>query len=126
MQEINVGLFPVVVVALYGDVPERTLFAVARRLKDEFEGFAPVLEAEIVGDRDELVEIIADPTLMQSYAVSPLQVLQTVKQNNRVIAAGALQDDRGRFPVSFVTRRRMVFMHILHERRYRHFVNFRH
>ena len=100
VQEINVGLFPVVVVALYGDVPERTLFAVARRLRDEFEGFAPVLEAEIVGDRDELVEIIADPTLMQSYAVSPLQVLQTVTQNNRVIAAGALQDNRGRFPVT--------------------------
>ena len=100
VQEINVALFPVVVVALYGDVPERTLVATARRLKDEFEGLGTVLEAEIVGDRDEQLEIIVDPTLMQSYAVSPAQVLLTVAQNNRVIAAGALQDDRGRFPVT--------------------------
>ncbi|MDA1131704.1 MAG: efflux RND transporter permease subunit [Proteobacteria bacterium] len=100
VQEINVGLFPVVVVALYGDVPERTLVAVASRLKEEFEGLPNVLEANVVGDRDELLEIIADPTLMQSYSVSPLQLLQTVTQNNRVIAAGALQDERGRFPIS--------------------------
>ena len=49
--EINVGLFPVVVVALYGAVPERTLLAVAQRLKDEFETLPTVLEAGISGDR---------------------------------------------------------------------------
>lgn len=100
VNEINVGLFPVVVVALYGDVPERALFNIALRLKDAFESLPTVLEAETVGNREELLEIIADPTLMQSYAVSPMQVLQTVTQNNRVIAAGALQDERGRFPVT--------------------------
>lgn len=98
--EINVGLFPVVVVALYGDVPEATLVAVAKRLKDEIERLPQVLEVNIAGDREEQVELIADPGLMTSYNVSPAAVLQTVTQNNRVIAAGALQDDRGRFPVT--------------------------
>ena len=94
--EINVGLFPVVVVALYGAVPERTLLAVAQRLKDEFETLPTVLEAGISGDREEMVEIIVSPSLMESYNVSPLQVVQTVTQNNRLIAAGALEDERGR------------------------------
>ncbi len=98
--EINVGLFPVVVVALYGDVPEQTLVTVANRLKDEIERLPQVLTANIAGDREEQVEIIADPALMQSYNVSPTAVLSAVAQNNRVIAAGALQDERGRFPVT--------------------------
>ncbi len=98
--EINVGLFPVVVVALYGDVPERTLLAVAQRLKDEFESLPTVLEAGISGDREEVVEIIVSPSLMESYNVSPISVVQTVTQNNRVIAAGALEDDRGRLAVT--------------------------
>ena len=98
--EINVGLFPVVVVALYGGVPERTLLAVAQRLKDEFESLPTVLEAGISGDREEVVEIIVSPSLMESYNVSPIAVVQTVTQNNRVIAAGALEDDRGRLAVT--------------------------
>ncbi|MSP20995.1 MAG: efflux RND transporter permease subunit [Alphaproteobacteria bacterium] len=98
--EINVGLFPVVVVALYGAVPEQTLVAVAKRLKDEIERLPQVLQVSVAGDREEMIEIIANPTLMQSYNVAPAAVLGTVAQNNRVIAAGALQDDRGRFPVT--------------------------
>ena len=98
--EINVGLFPVVVVALYGDVPEMILVAVARRLKDEIERLPQVLSATIAGDREEQVEIIADPNLMASYNVSPAALLATVTANNRVIAAGALEDNRARFPVT--------------------------
>lgn len=98
--EINVGLFPVVVVALFGDVPEMTLVATAKRLQDEIERLPQVLQVNIAGDREEQVEIIADPGLMNSYNVSPAAVLQTVTQNNRVIAAGALQDDTARFPVT--------------------------
>jgi len=98
--EINVGLFPVVVVALYGNVPERTLLAVAQRLKNEFETLPTVQEAGISGDREELVEILVSPSLMESYNVSPLQVVQTVTSNNRLIAAGALEDERGRLAVT--------------------------
>jgi len=100
LTEVNVSLFPVAAVALYGDVPERTLLAVAKRLQDEIERLPQVLSADIVGDRDEELDIIADPVLLQSYGISPAAVLATVTNNNRVIAAGALQDDNGRFPVT--------------------------
>src|SRR5205814_684324 len=100
VNDINVSLFPVVSVALYGNVPERTLLAVAKRLRDEIERLPQVLKADIVGDRDEELDIIADPALLQSYALSPAVLLGTVANNNRVVAAGAIQDQAGRFPVT--------------------------
>ena len=56
--EVNVGLFPVLVVTLAGDVPERTLLRLARDLQDELEALPGVLEADIAGERDELLEEI--------------------------------------------------------------------
>ena len=100
IQEVSTALFPIVSVVLYGDASERVLVTAARRLRDALETLPAVLDVSISGDRGEVLEIIADPTLMQSYGVSPAQVIQTVAMNNRVIAAGAVQDDRGRFPIT--------------------------
>ncbi|HEM45734.1 MAG TPA: efflux RND transporter permease subunit, partial [Alphaproteobacteria bacterium] len=47
VQEVNVSLFPIIVVTLSGDVPERTLLRLARQLRDEIEGIPEVLEAKI-------------------------------------------------------------------------------
>src|SRR3712207_2772354 len=64
--EVNLSLFPVIVVALGGDVPERTLLRFARQAKTVLEGLPGVLSAELRGARDEAVEIIAEPMLMKS------------------------------------------------------------
>ncbi|MCD8570150.1 MAG: efflux RND transporter permease subunit, partial [Alphaproteobacteria bacterium] len=53
--EVNFSLFPVLVVTLSGDVPERTLLKLARDLQDKVESLSSVLEAGIGGNRDELV-----------------------------------------------------------------------
>ena len=41
VNEVNLALFPVLVVTLSGDVPERTLLALARELEDQHRGPAP-------------------------------------------------------------------------------------
>src|SRR5947209_11821459 len=64
VQEVNLSLYPVLVVALAGDVPERTLLHIARNLKSAVEQVPGVLSAELRGARDEAVEIIAEPMLM--------------------------------------------------------------
>ena len=69
VHEVNLSLFPVLNVTLSGDVPERTLLRLARDLKDEVEGIPEVLEAKIVGDRDESVELVIDPVLLDSYEI---------------------------------------------------------
>ena len=99
VNEVNVGLFPVLVVTLSGEVPERALIALARELKDELEMLPGVLEADIVGDREEVLEAIVDPLRLESYNISQADLIRTVTLNNRLVAAGALDTGRGRFAV---------------------------
>ena len=91
VQEVNLSLYPVLVVALSGDVPERTLLRIARTAKNAIEQVPGVLAAELRGARDEVVEIIAEPMLMKSYGVSLEQLIaatQCVQQPGRRRRAG--------------------------------------
>jgi multidrug efflux pump len=99
VHEINLSLFPVIVITLSGPVPERTLLRLANDLKDEIEGIPTVLEAKIAGDRDETVEIIIDPIKIESYRLSTREVLDFVQRSNRLIAAGAMDTGAGRFTI---------------------------
>ena len=96
VHEVNVALFPVLTVGLSGNVPERTLVTIARNLQDKIEGLGGVLEVDIGGDREELLEIIVDPMVLETYNISFADVLSTVQRNNRLVAAGALETASGR------------------------------
>jgi multidrug efflux pump len=97
--EVNLSLYPVMVVGLSGDVPERTLLRIARAAKNAIEQAPGVLAAELRGARDESVEIIIEPTLMQSYGLSLEQLGQLTQNFNTLIAAGAIEGQSGRFAV---------------------------
>jgi len=97
--EFNAALFPVIVVTLSGDVPERTLYQSARALKDEIEAIPTVLEAELVGEREELLEVIVDPTKLESYNISQAELINIVQRNNQLVAAGNVDTGDGRFSV---------------------------
>ncbi|MBT5572319.1 MAG: efflux RND transporter permease subunit [Alphaproteobacteria bacterium] len=99
VNEVNLSLFPILIVTLSGDVPERTLMRLARDLQDTVEGIPSVLEAKIGGDRDELVEIIVEPELLESYAVDPAALLTLLSRSNQLIAAGSLDTGQGRFAI---------------------------
>ena len=58
--EMNFSLVPTIIVVLSGDVPERTLYANARRLKDQIEAIPSVLEAKLAGHREEQLEVVID------------------------------------------------------------------
>ena len=99
VNEVNISLFPIFVVTLSGNVPERTLMRLARDLQDAIEGIPEVLEVEIGGDRDELVEIIVDPESIESYGLDAASVINLLTRSNQLIAAGALDTGLGRFAV---------------------------
>ncbi len=99
VQEVNLSLYPVLVVGLAGDVPERTLLRMARAAKNAIEQAPGVLAAELRGARDEAVEIIVEPTLIKSYGISLDQLGQLTSSFNTLIAAGALEGESGRFAV---------------------------
>ncbi|MFC1674175.1 efflux RND transporter permease subunit, partial [Pseudomonadota bacterium] len=97
INEINFSQFPVVVVTLSGQVPERALLNLGRDLKDEIEGFTSVLEAKLTGTREEMVEILIDPAKVESYGLSPAQAIANVKASNKLVAAGSQDTGRGSF-----------------------------
>ncbi len=100
VDEIKFSRFdPMLVLTLGGPVPERTLLAVSKALKDRLEGVAGVLEANVVGAREEVLEIIVNPLAMESYGLSPTDILNFVQRNNQLVAAGAMQGEQGRFAV---------------------------
>ena len=99
VHEVNLSLYPVLVVALSGDVPERTLLRIARTVENALEQVPGVLAAELRGARDEVVEIVAEPMLMKSYGVSLEQLISATQSSNSLVAAGALEGRTGRFAV---------------------------
>jgi multidrug efflux pump len=99
VQEVNLSLFPVLVVALGGDVPERTLLQLARQAETAIEQVPGVLSAELRGARDEAVEIIAEPMLMKSYDIALDDLVRSFSAGNSLVAAGALEGASGRFAV---------------------------
>lgn len=99
VQEVNLSLYPVLVVTLAGQLPERTMLHIARNAKNAIEQVPGVLSATLRGARDEAVEIVAEPMLMKSYGISLDQLIAVTQSSNSLIAAGALEGDSGRFAV---------------------------
>ncbi|HET6220644.1 MAG TPA: efflux RND transporter permease subunit [Dongiaceae bacterium] len=100
VHEVNLSLFPVLVVTLSGEVPERTLLRLARDLRDKIEGIGSVLEAKISGNREELVELVIDPLRLESYGLNADDIGQLVGRSNRLVTAGTLDTGRGRFAIN--------------------------
>jgi len=99
VHEINIALFPVLSVGLSGPVSQRELLYIARELKESIEGVPEVLEVDIGGDREDLLEIIVDPQVLDSYGIDYMQLFSLVSNNNRLVAAGSLDTGNGRLSV---------------------------
>ncbi len=100
INEFNFSEFPIVIVAVSGEVPERTLMRAARDLQAAIEGVDAVLSAEVAGTRDEMVEVIIDPLRLEAYNVTAGELLTAVTNNNQLVAAGDIETDSGRFSLS--------------------------
>jgi len=99
INEINFSEFPIIIVNLTGPVPERTMARVARDLQDDLEGLDAVLEAGLAGDRDEMLEVTIDPLRLEAYNVTANELINVVRNNNQLIAAGEVENDQGTFAV---------------------------
>lgn len=96
VNEINVALFPVLSIGLAGPVSEAELVYIARRLQENIEAIPEVLEVEVGGDREDLLEIVVNPQVLETYGVDYAQLFNLVSSNNRLVAAGSLDTGAGR------------------------------
>ena len=96
VNEVNTALFPILTAILSGPVPERTLNRIADDLQDRIEGVPGVLEVEVGGERTEMLEVLIDPTVFETYNLSFDELISQINRNNRLIAAGAIETEAGR------------------------------
>lgn len=99
VKEINVALFPVLVVTLSGEVSELELYAVASDLQDRLEALPGVLEATVQGKREEIAEVIVDSARMDNYGLSLNELGQLLGNNTQLVASEDLDTGAGRFGI---------------------------
>ena len=99
VSEFNAAQFPVLVVNIYGDAPERGLARIAEDLKDRIEADPGVLEARVQGKREDLLEIVIDPVKLEAYNISYQEIYAVVNSNNQLIPAGVIDTGQGSFAV---------------------------
>lgn len=100
ISEINFSQFPIIIVAVAGEVSERTLLRATRDLQTRIEGLPSVLEAEIAGARDEMVEVLIDPLKLEAFNVTAGELVRVVTGNNQLVAAGEVETSSGAFSVT--------------------------
>jgi len=100
ISEINFSEFPIIIVALSGDAPDRTLLRLAQDLQDRLEALPPILEAGLAGGRDEMVEVVLDPLALEAYNVTAQDLINAIVNNNQLIAAGEVTTASGAISVS--------------------------
>ena len=100
VREFNASLFPVMMVSLSTEGSERALFEHAQMLKDQLTALPNVLEANMLGNREEVLEVIIDPRTLLHYKISAEEIFATLSRNNRLVPAGSIDSGVGRFSVS--------------------------
>lgn len=91
---------PDIVVTFSGErVGERDLYKAAKFFQRKFEGLADVLEADISGQRDEVAEVILEPSKLDFHNITADELVNLVATNNLLIPAGEMDTAEGRFGV---------------------------
>ena len=97
--ELNASLFPIMVINLFGESPERGLSEVAENLQLRLEALEGVLEAKVQGQREDVLEIVVDPSKLDAYNISYQEIASVVSANNRLVPAGQIDTGEGRFAI---------------------------
>ncbi len=114
VQEVSADGASTIVLAISGadTGQERTIYRTAQLLKREIEGMPSVLEVDMNGHREEVIEIVIDPEKLEYHAVTSAELFQAIQANNVLVPAGQIDTGEGRFPVkvpSLIESREDVF-----------------
>ena len=95
--EINLSEWPVVMVAVSGEVSERVLKKVAEDLEDRLEEIPGVLEVDVVGAREREIRVEFDPDRMAAYRLSFTEILNLVQKENVNVPGGSIDLGKGKY-----------------------------
>ena len=100
VNEVNISAFPILLISLSGDLPDRALQDLGEDLKEEIETIPSVLEAKIGGKREEQVDIIIDVSAVEGYEINLNSLINIVNQNNMMVSAGGQDTGDGSFNIT--------------------------
>ena len=95
--EINLSEFPILMLAVAGEVEESVLKRVAEELEDRIEAIPGVLAADLIGGREREIRVEFNPDRMAAYKLSFAEILQSVKSENVNIPGGSLDIGQGKY-----------------------------
>ncbi|WP_298037682.1 efflux RND transporter permease subunit [uncultured Desulfuromonas sp.] len=95
--EINLSEFPILMVAVSGDVGESVLKRVAEELEDRVEEIPGVLEVDLTGAREREIRVEFDPDRMAAYRLSFAEILSTIRRENVNIPGGSIDIGEGKY-----------------------------
>ena len=76
--EVNLSRFPVLAIAISGDVDLRTLDIIAKKLKEDIETISEVLEVKALGENERIIEIIVNPRIVETYGLTNKDVISSI------------------------------------------------
>ena len=88
--EVNLSRFPVLAIAISGEVDLRTLDIIAKKLKEDIETISEVLEVKALGENERIIEIIVNPRIVETYGLTNKDVISSIAKSNFMVAAGTL------------------------------------
>ena len=97
--EVNLSRFPVLAIGISGDVDNRSLNNIAKRLKEDIETISEVLEVKALGENERIIEIIVNPRIVETYGLTNKDVISSIAKSNFMVAAGTLSNEKGSFNV---------------------------
>ena len=97
--EVNLSRFPVLAIGISGDVDNRTLNNITKRLKEDIETISEVLEVKALGENERIIEIIVNPRIVETYGLTNKDVISSIAKSNFMVAAGTLSNEKGSFNV---------------------------
>jgi multidrug efflux pump len=100
VNELNADDFPMLQINFIGEnAGEREIYQAALALKEQIETVPAVLSADLQGHREEVLEVIIDPDALNAYRISAEELVAILQRNNRLIPAGTMELENGRFAV---------------------------
>ena len=95
--EINLSEFPVLMVAVSGEVNESLLKVVAETLEDHIEEIPGVLDVVLTGGRERQIRVEFDPDRLAAYRLSFGEILAAIRKENVNIPGGSIDLGQGKY-----------------------------
>ena len=90
--KIQTHAFPLVLIALSGDVPTETLLKYAEELKSDLSKFKDLSDLTIRGDADEELDIKLNNEKIKAYGLEPALVINAIRNISSIFPVGTIKE----------------------------------